>query len=82
MSFLDPIVAAAFASLRSDENGREDSVAGGSDAKQDVQIDEMIMKANTVAELLAVSDVTKVNRKQALKVCAPAGEAFAVCTTC
>uniref|UniRef100_A0A182X0B3 RAP domain-containing protein n=1 Tax=Anopheles quadriannulatus TaxID=34691 RepID=A0A182X0B3_ANOQN len=64
----NPIVAAAFASLRSDENGREDSAAGGSDAKQDVQIDEMIMKANTVAELLAVSDVTKVNRKQALKI--------------
>uniref|UniRef100_A0A182JSE8 RAP domain-containing protein n=1 Tax=Anopheles christyi TaxID=43041 RepID=A0A182JSE8_9DIPT len=64
----NPIVAAAFASLRNEESGKEDSVVGGSEMKQDIQIDEMIMKANTVAELLAVADVTKVNRKQALKI--------------
>lgn len=66
----NPIVAAAFASLRNEESGREDSTARGTtgDTKQDLQVDEMILKANTVAELLAVADVTKVNRKQALKI--------------
>ncbi|XP_035897422.1 FAST kinase domain-containing protein 3, mitochondrial [Anopheles stephensi] len=66
----NPIVAAAFASLRNEESGREDSNTRGAsgDSKQDLQVDEMILKANTVAELLAVADVTKVNRKQALKI--------------
>uniref|UniRef100_A0A182P566 RAP domain-containing protein n=1 Tax=Anopheles epiroticus TaxID=199890 RepID=A0A182P566_9DIPT len=62
----NPIVAAAFASLRNDDNGKVDGMS--SDTKQDIQIDEMIMKANTVAELLAVADVAKLNRKQALKI--------------
>uniref|UniRef100_A0A182QQ10 RAP domain-containing protein n=1 Tax=Anopheles farauti TaxID=69004 RepID=A0A182QQ10_9DIPT len=65
----NPIVAAAFASLRNEETGKEDTVSStASETKQDVQIDEMILKANTVAELLAIADVTKVNRKQALKI--------------
>uniref|UniRef100_A0A182JBZ6 Uncharacterized protein n=1 Tax=Anopheles atroparvus TaxID=41427 RepID=A0A182JBZ6_ANOAO len=63
----NPIVAAAFASLRNEEPpGKEDMQAA--EMKQDVQIDEMILKANTVAELLAIADVTKVSRKQALKI--------------
>uniref|UniRef100_A0A182MIC2 FAST kinase leucine-rich domain-containing protein n=1 Tax=Anopheles culicifacies TaxID=139723 RepID=A0A182MIC2_9DIPT len=66
----NPIVAAAFASLRNDETGKEDGAtrATSGDTKQDVQVDEMILKANTVSELLAVADMTKVNRKQALKI--------------
>ncbi|XP_053658173.1 FAST kinase domain-containing protein 3, mitochondrial [Anopheles marshallii] len=67
----NPIVAAAFASLRNDEPGKEDSTttrATSGDAKQDIQVDEMILKANTVSELLAVADMTKMNRKQALKI--------------
>uniref|UniRef100_A0A182VZ69 RAP domain-containing protein n=1 Tax=Anopheles minimus TaxID=112268 RepID=A0A182VZ69_9DIPT len=66
----NPIVAAAFASLRNDETGKEDSSTRptSGDTKQDVQVDEMILKANTVAELLAVADMTKMNRKQALKI--------------
>ncbi|XP_053681156.1 FAST kinase domain-containing protein 3, mitochondrial [Anopheles nili] len=64
----NPIVAAAFASLRNEEVSWEDPIANVGDTKQDVQIDEMILKANTVKEILAVADVTKVNRKQALKI--------------
>ncbi|XP_049286102.1 FAST kinase domain-containing protein 3, mitochondrial [Anopheles funestus] len=66
----NPIVAAAFASLRSDEPVKENTTAKGTsgDIKQDIQVDEMILKANTVADLLAVADITKMNRKQALKI--------------
>ncbi|XP_058130159.1 FAST kinase domain-containing protein 4 [Anopheles ziemanni] len=63
----NPIVAAAFASLRNDEPPGKDETPAA-DQKQDIQIDEMILKANTVTELLAIADVTKVNRKQALKI--------------
>ncbi|XP_058058743.1 FAST kinase domain-containing protein 3, mitochondrial [Anopheles bellator] len=64
----NPIVAAAFASLRNDDPGKEEPTSPTADSKQDILVDEMILKANTVAELLAVADATKVNRKQALKI--------------
>lgn len=67
-SLVDPIVAAAFASLRNDEPAKEDSAATMQKSREDALIDEMILKANNVSELLAIADVTKVNRKQALKV--------------
>ncbi|XP_052866078.1 FAST kinase domain-containing protein 3, mitochondrial [Anopheles cruzii] len=64
----NPIVAAAFASLRNEDTGKEEAILPSADSKQDILVDEMILKANTVAELLAVADATKVNRKQALKI--------------
>ncbi|XP_050098994.1 uncharacterized protein LOC126579593 [Anopheles aquasalis] len=64
----NPIVAAAFASLRNDEPAKEESAASVQKSREDALIDEMILKANNVSELLAIADVTKVNRKQALKI--------------
>ncbi|KAL1382798.1 hypothetical protein pipiens_003384 [Culex pipiens pipiens] len=61
----NPIVAAAFASLLQEEKSLEGS-KGSSGTVSD--IDERIINAGTVNDLLGIPGQSKINRKQALKI--------------
>lgn len=62
-SFLDPIVAAAFASLLHESRASDKIKSGNLNG-----IEEEIFKASTVNDLLTIPNQAKVSRKQALKV--------------
>lgn len=61
---LDPIVAAAFASLLQEDRSQENSKGGAVSN----ETDEKIINAETVNDLLRIPGQTKVTRKHALKV--------------
>lgn len=60
----NPIVAAAFASLLQEDRGQDNSKGG----VVSNEIDEKIINADSVNDLLGIPGQTKVNRKQALKI--------------
>lgn len=60
----NPIVAAAFASLLQEDRSQDNSKGGAASN----EIDEKIINANSVADLLEIPGQRKVSRKQALKI--------------
>lgn len=66
--FLDPLVAAAFQSLLTDETA-ENKTGDNKNARLPDALDQQILNANTVKGLLAITDGNSlITRKHALKV--------------